>query len=79
MDGSGNRRFWCLKVTDIDPHHGIDMQQVWAEVKATLYVHGEKNWYLTKEEREMLQESNEGFRTQGAVEDLLLQHVNFMH
>jgi len=77
MDGSGNRRFWCLKVTDIDPHHGIDMQQVWAEVKATLYVHGEKNWYLTKEEREMLQESNEGFRTQGAVEDLLLQHVNF--
>ena len=25
----------------------------------------------------MLQESNEGFRTQGAVEDLLLQHVNF--
>ncbi len=76
-DGSGNRRFWCLKVTDIDPHHGIDMQQVWAEVKATLYVKGEKNWYLTKEERELLQESNEGFRTQGAVEDLLLQHVNF--
>jgi len=25
----------------------------------------------------MLQESNEGFRTQGAVEDLLLQHVDF--
>ena len=25
----------------------------------------------------MLQESIEGFRTQGAVEDLLLQHVNF--
>ena len=77
MDGSGNRRFWCIKVTDINPHHGIDMQQMWAEVKATLYQPGEKNWYLTKEEREMLQESNEGFRTQGAVEDLLLQHVDF--
>jgi len=77
MDGSGNRRFWCIKVTDIDPHHGIDMQQMWAEVKATLYQPGVKNWYLTKEEREMLQESNEGFRTQGAVEDLLLQHVDF--
>ena len=34
MDGSGNRRFWCIKVTDINPHHGIDMQQMWAEVKA---------------------------------------------
>jgi putative DNA primase/helicase len=77
MDGSGNRRFWCLKVTDIDPHHGIDMQQMWAEVKSTLYKQGEKNWYLTKEERELLQESNEGFRTQGAVEDLLMQHVDF--
>lgn len=77
MDGSGNRRFWCIKVTDIDPHHGIDMQQMWAEVKATLYQPGIKNWYLTTEEREMLQESNEGFRTQGAVEDLLLQHVDF--
>jgi len=77
MDGSGNRRFWCIKVTDIDPHHGIDMQQMWAEVRATLYQPGVKNWYLTTEEREMLQESNEGFRTQGAVEDLLLQHVDF--
>ena len=77
MDGSGNRRFWCIKVTDINPHHGIDMQQMWAEVKETIYIAGEKNWYLTTEEREMLQESNEGFRTQGAVEDLLLQHVDF--
>ena len=77
-DGSGNRRFWCIKVTDINPHHGIDMQQVWAEVKATIYEPGNKNWYLSTEERDMLQESNEGFRTQGAVEDLLLQHVDFM-
>lgn len=77
MDGSGNRRFWCIKVTDINPHHGIDMQQMWAEVKQTIYQPGVKNWYLTTEEREMLQESNEGFRTQGAVEDLLLQHVDF--
>ena len=77
MDGSGNRRFWCIKVTDINPHHGIDMQQMWAEVKETIYQPGVKNWYLTTEEREMLQESNEGFRTQGAVEDLLLQHVDF--
>ena len=53
------------------------MQQMWAEVKETIYIAGEKNWYLTTEEREMLQESNEGFRTQGAVEDLLLQHVDF--
>ena len=77
MDGSGNRRFWCIKVKDINPHHNIDMQQMWQEVKQKYYKAGEKNWYLNKEERDMLQESNEGFRTQGAVEDLLLHHVDF--
>ena len=77
MDGSGNRRFWCIKVKDINPHHKIDMQQMWKEVKEKYYREGEKNWYLNKEERDMLQESNEGFRTQGAVEDLLLHHVEF--
>ena len=76
-DSSGNRRFWCISVTDINVNHGIDMQQLWAEVKETLYVQGQKNWFLSPDERELLQDSNEGYRTQSSVEDLLLQHVNF--
>lgn len=76
-DSSGNRRFWCISVNEINFNHGINMQQLWAEVKETMYVRGQKNWFLSPDERELLQDSNEGYRTQSSVEDLLLQHVNF--
>ena len=76
-DTSGNRRFWTISVKDINVNHGVDMQQLWAEVKTTLYTRGQKNWYLSPDEREMLQESNEMYRTQSSVEDLLLQYVKF--
>jgi putative DNA primase/helicase len=76
-DTSGNRRFWVLAVKDIDVNHGVDMQQLWAQVKETMYVPGQKNWFLSHDERELLQESNEGYRTQSSVEDLLLEHVDF--
>jgi putative DNA primase/helicase len=76
-DTSGNRRFWVLAVKEINVNHGIDMQQVWAEIKEQYYIKGVKNWFLSPDERELLQESNETYRTQSSVEDLVLQHVNF--
>ena len=76
-DTSGNRRFWVLAVKDINVNHGVNMQQLWAQVKATLYVPGQKNWFLSPDERELLQDSNEAYRTQSSVEDLILQHVKF--
>ncbi len=76
-DTSGNRRFWVIPVRSINFNHGIDMQQLWAEVKETLYVKGQKNWFLSPDERELLQDSNESYRTQSSVEDLVLEHVNF--
>ena len=36
-DTSGNRRFWVIPVKGIDVNHGVDMQQLWAEVKETMY------------------------------------------
>ena len=53
------------------------MQQLWAQVKETMYVPGQKNWFLTPDERELLQNSNEQYRTQSSVEDLILEHVDF--
>ena len=76
-DTSGNRRFWVIPVRSINFNHGIDMQQLWAEVKDTMYVPGQKNWFLTPDERKMLDSSNEDYRTQSSVEDLVLQHVTF--
>ena len=74
-DTSGNRRFWVVPVTDINANHGLDMQQVWAEVKESLYP--QVDWFLNHDQREMLQDSNEYYRTQSSVEDLILEHVHF--
>jgi len=77
IDTTGNRRFWVIPVTGIDVNHGVDMQQLWAEVKETMYRQGEQNWFLSPDERAQLQESNELYRTQSSVEDLILEHVDF--
>ena len=66
-----------MPVKAIDNKHQLNMQQVWAEVKETLYVEGERNWFLNAEERALLNEANEMHRTQSSVEDLILEHVNF--
>lgn len=42
-DLSGNRRYWTLNVTALNPQHGIDMQQLWAEVYQK-YLNGEAWW-----------------------------------
>jgi putative DNA primase/helicase len=75
-DPTGNRRFWVVRVNAIDWRHKIDMQQVWAEVKARFFDTGE-GWFLTSEERSLLHDSNEMSRTQSVVEDLILQRVKF--
>ena len=62
---------------DIDVNHGVNMQQLWAQVKETMYVAGQKNWFLSPDELELLQDSNEQYRTQSSVEDLILEHVSF--
>ena len=75
-DSSGNRRYWTVRCLKINYRHNINMQQVWAEIKETMFDMGE-SWFLTSEERKLLDASNELSRTQSAVEDLLLQHVTF--
>ena len=42
-----------------------------------MYVPGQKNWFLSPDERALLHDSNEIYRTQSSVEDLILEHVNF--
>jgi predicted P-loop ATPase len=47
-DVTGERRFWPLAVTRCNAYHGIDLQQLWAQV---MYIHnkGEQYW-LTEDE-----------------------------
>ena len=65
-----------MKVTK-EQREEIKELQKQAEVKDTMYIKGQKNWFLSPDERELLQESNEIYRTQSSVEDLILEHVDF--
>ncbi len=56
IDDTGNRRWWTIEVLKIDLNHGMDMQQVWAEVYY-YWKNGEQHW-LTIEELNLLNKTN---------------------
>lgn len=59
-DPTGNRRFWVIQCEAINYNHGLDMQQIWAEV-LQLYKAGE-SWILTQDQVDALNIHNEGFQ-----------------
>lgn len=69
QDETGNLRWWVLPVVAIDYRHGLDMQQVWAQV-ATYYEAGER-WWLEREEEQLLDHWNAGHVVKSAVHDML--------
>ena len=56
-DPTGNRRYWTISCVAINHDHGLDMQQVWAEVYEQHYLKGE-TWYLQPEEMQALNDQN---------------------
>ena len=72
-DTTGNRRWWVIEAKSIDYRHEIDMQQVWSEIEH-YYNQGELG-YLSKEEEEVLNLSNEEYLSCEPIEDKL--EINF--
>lgn len=64
-DDTGNRRWWTVPVIDLKWQHGIDIQQMWAEV-AELVRAGEP-WYLLPEELRDLSNQNQDHQVQDAL------------
>lgn len=75
-DSTGNRRFWTIECADINHEHGIDMQQLWAEVWEQLYKKGE-TWFLTHDEMLMLNDHNENFESKEAIEERIVTDFNW--
>jgi putative DNA primase/helicase len=65
-----SRRYWMLGVTAVNVDHGINIQQLWAEVYETLYMECYPYWLLPME-REALYESNKSFTVQSSTVQLL--------
>lgn len=73
-DDTGNRRYWTIEVgKGFTADHGIDVQQVWAQVYATRnsIVH-----WLNHEEHALLNDVNSEFETPTAVEDLIRENYD---
>lgn len=70
-DHTGNRRFWTIETVAINANHGLDMQQVWAELFVS-YKKGE-SWYLTPKEIERLSTHNEKYEAEDPFESKVVE------
>jgi hypothetical protein len=75
-DDTGNRRFWILPVVKFEDTSHINMQQVWAEIR---YKKEELNaeWWLTSEEKVMLEENSKEYRAVWPVVELLASQLDW--
>jgi predicted P-loop ATPase len=74
VDATGNSRWWTIPVTEIDFAHGIDMQQLFAQLAVDFYA-GE-HWWLTPGEEKSLEASNKDHRTVSAIRERMLETVD---
>lgn len=74
VDETGNSRWWTIPVTKIKFDHGIDMQQIFAQV-AILFEQGEQ-WWLTSKEESDLEEQNKNHRILNVVHESLLECID---
>lgn len=74
VDGTGNRRWWTIRVASINYAHGIDMQQVFAQMAQALDA-GEV-WWLDASEEEQLDKINRQHMASSVVRDLVLSQID---
>ena len=70
VDPTGNSRWWVIPLVKIYYDHEIDMQQVFAQL-AVDYTAGEQ-WWLTRDEEELLQSQNRWFEAVSVIEEQLV-------
>jgi putative DNA primase/helicase len=76
-DKTGNSRFWTIDVDTIDYMHGLDMQQVWAEVKERFYTPNCQAWHLTETELQALNARNASHEAIEPIHELITSSFNW--
>ncbi len=71
VDDTGNSRWWVIPVTAVNYHHGIDMQQLFAQLAVEFEAGAQ--WWLTAEEEQLLDQQNRHNRAISVIEDRLLR------
>ncbi|WP_319587235.1 VapE domain-containing protein [uncultured Desulfobulbus sp.] len=74
VDSTGNSRWWTIPVQEINYKHGVDMQQVFAQLAVDF--HNGAEWWLTKEEEALLSSCNSEHRSISVIRELLLDKLD---
>lgn len=74
-DDTGNVRWWTIPVTAVNYEHGIDTQQLWAEV-LSWFKAGER-WWLEREEEALLEVVNEQHGQTDPIEEMILARFDW--
>jgi putative DNA primase/helicase len=74
-DPTGNTRFWTIACESINFDHGLDMQQIWAEL--LLEYKAGQSWYLTSDEMDELNNHNAEFTTKEPVEERIAGYYDW--
>lgn len=74
VDPTGNTRWWTIPVIKINYAHGIDMQQLYAQL-AEDFENGEQ-WWLTDAEERRLEELNKVHRAVSAIRERMLGAID---
>ncbi|QIE97531.1 virulence-associated E family protein [Pantoea stewartii] len=74
-DDTGNVRWWTIPVTAVNYEHGIDTQQMWAEV-LTWFKAGEC-WWLERNEEAQLEAVNEQHGQTDPIEEMILARFDW--
>jgi predicted P-loop ATPase len=76
VDDTGNRRWWTIEVESIDLNHGLDMQQVWAEIY-NIYKKDHVAHWLSEDELKELAKINEVHEQTDPFEEKLLSYFDW--
>lgn len=84
QDETGNRRYWTVACDRINHDHGIDMQQVWAEVYASIFMPWYRSdrgtirpWLLNPDDMWLLTESNKRFDATDPIKEKILSRYDW--
>ncbi|MES2502289.1 MAG: VapE domain-containing protein [Pseudomonadota bacterium] len=74
VDSTGNSRWWTIPITSINYLHGINMQQLFAQL-AVDFNNGTQ-WWLTREEEQLLELHNKQHRNVSSIRDRILEALD---
>lgn len=74
VDDTGNTRWWTLPVEEVNFNHGIDMQQLFAQLAVD--VDADEEWWLNEHQERMLEHYNRSHRSVSVVAERLAEIVD---